>query len=284
MGNPKICRLARILAFAIGLAASSPEFSTAAENVYKFTRGGDGFYGYTDALIALDISNGIVTGQLRPLLGDRTAPVNVRGTYPQDGVLNLTIDLPAGPKTYKFTKQIVGQKIVWQDPDESGRSIYRYNDGQLPDAAQTLGEYECGASYRSMVAELLPRTTRDRLNAFLATDQQASSFAVTYDAYDKKRDLWTKRTTVTLGEFLKLQLGTSEHDRSMLVQFRTAVGTEPYLAKWMRGSGLFKFADLDPGGCDGMDRSYFAIDRGLLFEGNGLSQEKFGRYIEARLR
>jgi hypothetical protein len=107
---------------------------------------------------------------------------------------------------------------------------------------------------------------------------------VTYDAYDKKRDLWTKRTTVTLGEFLKLQLGTSEHDRSMLVQFRTAVGTEPYLAKWMRGSGLFKFADLDPGGCDGMDRSYFAIDRGLLFEGNGLSQEKFGRYIEARLR
>ena len=67
-------------------------------------RGGDGFYDYQDALIALDISNGTVTGQLRPLLGHRTAPVNVRGTNPQDGVLDLIIDLPAGPKTYKFTK------------------------------------------------------------------------------------------------------------------------------------------------------------------------------------
>ena len=74
----------------------------------------------------------------------------MRGTNPQDGVLDLIIDLPAGPKTYKFTKEIVGQKIVSQSADSSSL-LYRYLDSPLSDAALTLGEYECGARYRAMI-------------------------------------------------------------------------------------------------------------------------------------
>ena len=61
------------------------------------------------------------------------------------------------------------------------------------------------------------------------------------------------------------------------------MGTEAYLAKWLRGSGLLERADLDPGGCDGMDASYFVINRGLLFDADGLSQAKFEQYIGIRL-
>src|SRR6476620_9701547 len=110
-GDSPMKRLA-LLTFAIGLV----QFITpaSAEYLYKFNGGATLFNGgqqYTgpverDALIALDISNGTVTGQLRPLLGDRTAPINVRGTNPQDGVLDLIVDLPTGPKSYKFTKSV----------------------------------------------------------------------------------------------------------------------------------------------------------------------------------
>ena len=114
MGNPDFRRPAWIAACAIGFTLFTTGISAGAENLYKFLQGGRGFYGYEDALIALDISNGTVTGQLRPLLGDKTSPVNVRGTNPHDGVLDLVIDLPAGPTTYKFTKKIEGQKITWK--------------------------------------------------------------------------------------------------------------------------------------------------------------------------
>jgi hypothetical protein len=288
MGNPKFRRLARIAACAIGFVLLTNGISAGAENLYKFVRGGDGFYDYQDALIALDISNGTVTGQLRPLLGHRTAPVNVRGTNPQDGVLDLIIDLPAGPKTYKFTKEIVGQKIVWQNLADSSSLLYRYLDSPLSDAALTLGEYECGARYRAMIANFRPQATNNQLNAFLATDQQASSLPVTYNEYDEKEQLWTKKTSIRLGDFLKLQLSRANANREepqfhAPVQFETPVGTEAYLAKWLRGSGLLERADLDPGGCDGMDASYFVINRGLLFDADGLSQAKFEQYIGIRL-
>ena len=61
MGNPKFRLLARIAACAIGFALLTNGISAGAENLYKFVRGGDGFYDYQDALIALDISNGTVT-------------------------------------------------------------------------------------------------------------------------------------------------------------------------------------------------------------------------------
>src|SRR5437879_715304 len=114
MGNPDVRRRGSIAACAIGFTLFTAGISAGEENLYKFRQGGEGYYGYQDALLALDISNGTVTGQLRPLLGDKTAPVAVHGTNPRDGVLELVIDLPVGPKTYKFTKKIVGQRIVWQ--------------------------------------------------------------------------------------------------------------------------------------------------------------------------
>ena len=139
-----------------------------------------------------------------------------------------------------------------------------------------------------MVATLRPQATSDRLDIFLATDQQASSLPVIYNEYDKKAQLWTKKTSISLGDFLKLQLSRAHANREepqfkAPVQFEAPVGTEAYLAKWLRGSGLLEFADLDPGGCDGMDRSYVIIDRGLLFDANGLSQTKFEQYVETRL-
>jgi hypothetical protein len=278
-----------LLTFAIGLL-SLPIQVRAQQSVtlYKFVGGGHGFYDYQDALIALDFSNRTVTAQLRPLLGDRTAPVNVRVSNLQDGVLDLIIDLPAGPKTYKFTREIVGQKIVWKNLADSSSLLYRYLNSPLSDAALTLGEYECGARYSAMIASLRPQVTNNQLDAFLATDQQASSLPVTYNEYDEKEQLWTKETTIRLGDFLKLQLGRANANREepqfqAQGQFKTQVGTEAYLAKWLRGSGLVEFADLDPGGCDGMDASYFVINRGLLFDFDGFSQAKFEQYIGIRL-
>jgi hypothetical protein len=288
MGNPKFSRLARVASCAIGFVLFTTGISAGAESLYKFVLGGKDFYNYHDALIALDISNGTATGQLRPLLGDRTPPVNVRGTNPRDGVLDLIVDLPAGPKTYRLTKNIVGHKIVWQNLKDSSSSFYRYVDSPLSDAALTLGEYECGAQYGAMVANLRPQTTNDLLNSFLATDQQASSLPITYNEYDEKVQLWTKKTSISLGDFLKLQLrridGNRKEEQFQLSgQFEAPVGTEAYVAKWLRRSGLFDFADLDPGGCDGMDASYFVINRGLLFDADGLSQGKFEQYIGIRL-
>ena len=111
---------------------------------------------------------------------------------------------------------------------------------------------------------------------------------VTYNEYDEKEQLWTKKTSIRLGDFLKLQLSRANANREepqfhAPVQFETPVGTEAYLAKWLRGSGLLERADLDPGGCDGMDASYFVINRGLLFDADGLSQAKFEQYIGIKL-
>jgi hypothetical protein len=282
MGSPAFRRVAPVIGvIGIALLAHSP--SASAQTLYKYSGVDEGFSPYRGALIALTISDGVVSGQLRPLLGDNSAAVDVRGTNPKDGRLDLTIDFRSGPRKFSFVKKVTGQKIVWQDPQDGSRLFYRYLDSPLSEAAMTLSEHECGAHYRAMVAELLPQATNDRLNAFLATNPQASALAVTYADYDEKQQLWTKKKTVSLRELLKLQLTASGPDK-VGGQFETAVGTEAYLAKWLRQSGLFRFVDLDPVGCDGADRSYFVVDRGLMFDADGLSQPKFEQYIETRLR
>lgn len=296
MGRSTTRQVAQIIAI-VAIVLSTPAPNAAAETLYKYVggsgerltgddgriKGGDGFSPYQDALLALTISDGVVTGELRPLLGDDGASVQVQGTNPRDGVLELTINYRPGPKKLSFAKEIIGQKVVWRDTDTQHSTgwFYRYLDSPLSDAAMTLSEYECGSHYRTLMVDFKPGVTGDRLTAFLAGNAPAATLPVTYAAYDKKTQLWTKKTTVGLGELLKLKLKPTDPDAGS--QFDTAVGTEAYVVKWLRGSGLFASVDIDSGGCDGADRAYFAVDRGLLFDADGLSQPKFEQYIATRL-
>lgn len=294
MGRAAIRRVAHIIGIvAIVLSAHAPR--AAAETLYKYVggsgvkiyggddgrvTGGDAFSPYQDALLALTISDGVVTGELRPLLGDDSASVQVQGTNPRDGVLELTINYRPGPKKLSFAKEIIGQKIVWRDTDtqHSSGQFYRYLDSPLSDAAMTLSEYECGSHYRNLMADFKPGVTNDRLAAFLVGNAQAAALPVIYAVYDEKTQLTTKKKTVGLGDLLKLMLKSDAGS-----QFDTVVGTEAYVVKWLRGSGLFASVDIDSGGCDGADRAYFSVDRGLLFDADGLSQPKFEQYIATRL-
>jgi len=66
-----------------------------------------------------------------------------------------------------FAKEVIGQKIVWQDTKTNLWYFYRYLDSPLSDAAMTLSEYECGSHYRNLMADFKPGVTGDRLAAFL---------------------------------------------------------------------------------------------------------------------
>jgi hypothetical protein len=278
-----MCRLgfrhaARIIACVVGLAILINGRAASADTLYKFSGGALNFSPYPDGLLALTISDGTVTGQLRPLLGDNTPPVTVNGTNPKDGIIELTFSLPSGPKKYTFSKRIQGQRITW-NMEREGLSFYRYMASSLSDAALTLSDHECGAAYKSLEAEFKPGVTIARLESFLATDRDVSALPVAYDAGSDARDRPVRKTT-DLGSRLKQGLkATSE-----AFLFHAPVGVEPYIVKWLRQSGLFKKADLDSGGCGGADRSYFVVNRGLLFDGNGFSQPKFEQYIATRLQ
>jgi len=269
---------ARIVACVIGLAILIDGRTASAETLYKFSGSALKFSPYPDALLTLTISDGAATGQLRPLLGDNTPTVAVNGTNPKDGILELTFSLPSGAKKYTFTKRIKGQQIGWYMETE-GVSFYRYTDSPLSDAALTLSEHECGAAYKSLEAEFKRGVTIAGLESFLATDRDVSALPVAYDAGSDARDRPVRKTT-DLGSRLKQGLkGKSEP-----FLFHAPAGVEPYLAKWLRKSGLFVKVDLDSGGCGGADRSYFVVNRGLLFDGNGFSQPKFEQYVATRLQ
>ncbi len=291
LGRAATRRIAQIVGVAVVLLGSQAPLS-AAETLYKYVggsgekltgddgriKGGDGFSPYQDALLSLTISDGIVTGELRPLLGDNSAPVKVQGTNPRDGVIELTIAYRPGARKLSFAKKVVGQKVIWEDTQSGGLwRFYRFLDSPLSDAAMTLSEYECGSEYRNIMGSFKSGVTSDRLSALLAGNPDAAAMPVTYEVEDPKTHLTTKKKTAPLGAFLKQR----RQDGSF--HFDTAVGTEPYLVKWLRGSGLFDMVDIDSGGCDGADRAFFTVDRTLLFEGDRLSQPRFEQYIADRL-
>ena len=270
-------QVARIVCVA-GLSIFLDGRIASAETLYKFAGSALNFSPYPGALIALTISDGAVTGQLRPLLGDNTPPVVVNGTNLKDGIIELTFHLPSGSKKYTFTKRINGQKIGWYNERE-GLSFYRDADSPLSDAALTLSDHECGAAYRSLELQFKPGITSARIESFLATDRDASALPVAYDVGSDKRDRPVRKTT-DLGT--RLKQGLKDPNERFLVH--APVGVEPYLAKLLRKSGLFASVDLDSGGCGGAERSYFVVNRGLLFDGNGFSQPKFEQYVATRLQ
>jgi hypothetical protein len=278
METVKSRRKLRIVLFAVATTLCMDIYPAVAETLYKYR--GDNSSPYPWAVLAITITNGAVSGQLRPLLGDDTPPVAVSGTNSTEGVLELTIGFPSGQKKYVFKKSINDNQIEWRTA-EGEASFFRYFDTPLSEPALTLSQHECGAMYKTLEIKFSANATAEQLEAFLAQAPEVSSLPVVYTRWSDKNETF-KQVSQSLGA--SLREGLKARAKPEPTSVNTPVGAETYIVQRLRRSGVIAMADLDSGGCGGADRSYFVVDRQFFFDSGSFSQPKFEQYIDERLK
>jgi hypothetical protein len=237
------------------------------EVIYKLRGASIPYSPYRDALVSLSIQDGTVVGQLRPLLGDRTPPVAITGSSEGDSILRLRLDYPSGPERFVFRRQADtngSDRIVFRS---GSQSMFRFKGSAFSPAALTFTEYECGDQLRLIVAEFVPTETEGRLNEYLSRETELA-------------DLNVKNKTgrvQSLKDALKTQRPVGR------ISFYTPFGTEAYVGKALRESGIFSTVDFDSGGCGVNERTPVTVARDRLYEGTNLSEDLLQKFIDAQL-
>src|SRR5262249_25524068 len=94
---------------------------------------------YRAARLVITTSDGLIKGELHPLIGDATRPAAVIGKNQTDGVMTLSFSLPSGPLTRTFNKQVTKSRITWQYIDGvNSVTFFRPRSGEFSDFALTL--------------------------------------------------------------------------------------------------------------------------------------------------
>src|SRR3954447_24025788 len=109
---------------------------------------------YGKHLLELSWKDKEVSGWLKPLLGDKTPPVAVRGDNYEVGKLRLTI-VTSPSQSINFVKSTKGARVNWETPTDAGKWVKfaRSLTGDWSEAALTLAEHECGPMYGMVDAE-----------------------------------------------------------------------------------------------------------------------------------
>ena len=231
---------------------------------------------YGEHILELVWKGKYVSGRLRPLLGDTTPPIAVTGSNYQDGKLQLTI-ATAPSQTLYLTRSVKDGKVVWASdaPDPfTAVTFSRPLRGDWSDAALTLTVHECGSHYGLIAFEFANVTMRDVEQKL---PRELLDFEVGF--YDLDQD---KELRIPFREVARRKLNRKQTD-SETPPIDVAVGSELYIVKKLRESGLVKSANLGRPGCSGGDRSYFIVKRDLFFADSGFLQEKFVSFVDLAL-
>jgi hypothetical protein len=237
------------------------------EVIYKMLRSAVPFSPYRDALVYLDNQDGKVVGQLRPLLGDNTPPVEITGTSEGDSILRLRFNYPSGAERFVFRRQAnpsVSDRIVFVS---GSQSIFRFKDSSFSPTGLTFTEYECGDPLRLIVAEFSPTATEANLNEYLSRETELAALNVK----DKTGKV----------QMLKDRLQAQRPGGG--ISFYTPFGTEAYVGKSLRESGIFSSVDFDSGGCGVNERTEFTVARNRLYEGANISVDLLQKFVDAQL-
>jgi len=245
-----------------------PTSLPAADTVYKFRNSEIPYSPYRDSILSLSTSEGVVSGQLRPLQGDDTPPIKVSGNE-DDSVLKLQFSYPSGPERYVLRKREGARGQVIFATRSQSQILFRYKDSTFSDAALTFTEYECGDPYKLLSAELKTSPTLSELDAHFGRDRQLADLNIA----TKTGRAWS------LYELLKNAVTI----RQTGIGFYTPFGVEPYVAKSLRKSKFFARVDLDEGGCGASDRGAFVVSRDFFFDFTVFSEQKFTEFIDERL-
>ena len=235
---------------------------------------------YTKHILELTWKGKEVSGWLKPLLGDKTPPIAVRGDNYEDGKLNLVI-VTSPSQRINFVKSTKGGTIRWETPSSSDKSVMfsRPIAGDWSEAALTLAEHECGPMYGMVGVEFGP-TTMGEVERKLP--KELLDLKVSEYGADP-----AKRMAMSFREVIRGELNSPKDadttDRIPAQGMAVPVGSELYIVKTLRASGLVKSANLGAGGCGGADRSYFVVKRSLFFADGNFSRDKFVGFVDAAL-
>ena len=134
-----------------------------------------------------------------------------------------------------------------------------------------------------------PDATEGLLNAFLATDQQASSLPITYNEYDEKADApWSKKTSISARRFPQAATQSQPMPPGKNRSSRPRSSSRPPSeARRTSRNGCAAAACSNSrtstrAAAMAWTPAIFVVDRGLLFDADKLSQAKFEHYIESQ--
>ncbi len=206
---------------------------------------------YTKHILELTWKGREVSGWLKPLLGDKTPPIAVRGDNYEDGKLSLVI-VTSPSQRINFVKSARSGTIRWETPSTSDKSVMfsRPITGDWSEAALTLAEHECGPMYGMVGVEFTPATMAEveRKLPKELLDLKVSEYGADP----------AKRVEIPFRQVIKEELSPPKNaDATPQVPARgmaVPIGSELYMVKTLRASGLVKSANLGAAGCGGQDR------------------------------
>jgi hypothetical protein len=271
------------LGYTVALLALTAPPSIASEQLYLIT-GLEKYSPYPRAQLKLDMGSKQISGSLFPLLGDRTAPVNVSGRMMGKGRLSLEFHFPDGPQTIVFRSNDDKKSLRWnssvktQIRDETV-NFFRYRTGSFSDAALTLYQVYCGAAYGTLDVRLSNGATKERLQEFISSKAEISEMTFDY-TIDNNGD--RQRMSGPLLSALLTMLN-HQRDSSFILEVNAPPGDDAFIARALRSSDLFSSVNTRDGGCDPADQSYFVVDRALFFDNGNFSEAKFQAYLDGRL-
>jgi hypothetical protein len=265
---------------------------------------GLGYSEYDYAQLIIDLKDGPVAGEVRPLRGDLTPSVKVTGANTAPGVLNLTFHLPSGSRTARFKKSTEKDEIRWEAAGkENELYFYRRSTREFSDYALTLTNSSCGPFYKNLEVRFNKTTTLAKVNEFINANPELGKLRVVsyVDALleiakqDKIKegevpsragslsDDLRKRWRLQVQEMPRANENLRSYYSENVGDLEVSIGSELYFTEKARQSGLFEYVNLARGGCGGAERSFFAIDRGLLFDSDRFSKVKFQSFVESGL-
>ena len=272
---------------------------------------------YSRALLEQTSSTGVVSGKLRPLLGDPTEPVTVSGRRGRD-VMTLTFLFEGGPRTLVFRnaglKHYGATRVrLWQARDRQGKPlagdpwtpadiseeddaqfiattalvITEFLEGAPSAAAKTLTRSQCGPYSQELYLVWDGRVTeKDIAAAFGRHPDLAPARAWLYLPAEGRPEGYSDLVEMSLQEALtkSLALARSAKEADGEIQFLAlSAGQESFLVERLRRLGLFRMINLSSPGCGGAELQHVVVPRHFVYSGSRLSPERFQGFVEGQL-
>jgi hypothetical protein len=241
---------------------------------------GEKYSPYGRAKLVLTRNNEGVSGQIFPLLGDKTAPLAVATSISSDGL--LTLKIPSRFLELNVRCTVDDDRFICRSLDtQIPIRFFRFNSKSFSEAALTLFQESCGPEYEQIEIRFSTSATRSTLDDMIKELAGLAMVPTTYfPAGPQQSEKGTLGTT--------LRRAFAQKDKfaeDMQNSFDVPIGLEAYVVKKLREyDGVFNYVNLANSGCGAGEIAFSVVDKNHVFQNGQLSQDNFYSFMTRQLQ